>query len=144
MEHACTLRFDSERFDYTSTLPDTFNAGNRFYGRDVAEFLTGELARHGFEASFLDEDWGWLVSGRGPQALVFEAAVYNLAEHGEGGRPGIGAWGLRVNAWRRTKMLGFLPRSEPIPVPAALESAIRAAVQAAGAEPVPWTDGPHV
>lgn len=142
MSDAYTVRFDSERFDYASELPESFNAGNRFYGRDVAEFLCGELVSRGFEASFLDEDWGWLVCGRGPQALVFETAVYNLADHGEGGRPGVGSWGLRSRAWRRTKVLGFLPRNAPVPVPNELAAAIRAAVQAAGAEPVPWADGP--
>lgn len=142
MTQGLSLRFDSERFDYSSTLPEDFNAGNRFHGRDVAEFLAKDLGARGFEASFLDEDWGWLVSGRGADALRFDVAVYNLAEHGEGNRPGIGAWGLWVRAYRSGKVLGVLPRTTEIPVPADLEAAIVAAIRAAGAQPEHWSDGP--
>jgi len=142
MNRGLSLRFDSERFDYSSTLPEDFNAGNRFYGRDVAEFLASELGQRGFETSFLDEDWGWLVSGRNADALRFEVAIYNLADHGEGNRPGIGAWGLWVRAYRVGKLLGFLPRTTEIAVPSELETAVGTAIRAAGAEPQAWTDGP--
>jgi len=136
------LKFASERFDYRSSLPEAYNAGNRFYGRDVAEFLTRALGPRGFEADFLDEDWGWLVSGRTPDGLRFEVAIYNLADHGEGGRPGIGAWGLWVRAYRSGKFLGFLPRTTEAAVPSTLDEALRAALLDAGAPPEYWDDGP--
>jgi hypothetical protein len=41
MPDAICLRFASERLDYRSGLPEAYNAGDRFYGRDVAEWLAG-------------------------------------------------------------------------------------------------------
>lgn len=141
MSLSTSLRFVSERFDYRSELPAEYNAGNRFYGKDVAEFLVAQLEPRGFAADFLDEDWGWLVTGaQGP--TVFEVAIYNLAEHGEGGRPGVGEWGLWMRSHERTKVLGFLSKRTDVAVPPALVAAIEDAVRAAGAEPMPWQDGP--
>lgn len=42
----------------------------------------------------------------------FEVAIYNLAEHGEGGRPGTNEWGLWIRAYGRGKMLGFNPKNK--------------------------------
>lgn len=134
--------FKSERFDYSSDLPADHNAGNRFYGKDVAEFLAGELSRQGFDADCMDEDWGWLVFSAKGVLPEFEVAVYNLAEHGEGGRPGVGEWGLWIRSHERKKLLGLLPRRVEVEVPARLLAAVRTAVRAAGAEPEPWTQGP--
>lgn len=93
---SASIKFKSERFDYTSELPAEYNAGNRFYGRDVAEYLVRQFNEQGLAAHCLDEDWGWLVFSARGASPAFEVAIYNLAEHGEGGRPGIGEWGL----WR--------------------------------------------
>ena len=38
-EHAVWFAFTSDRFDHSSDLPPEANAGNRFYGRDVASFI---------------------------------------------------------------------------------------------------------
>lgn len=45
MSLARTLQFSTERFDYRSSLPQEANAGNRFYGRDVSEFLVQHRGR---------------------------------------------------------------------------------------------------
>lgn len=50
--------FRTSRFDFISELPAGYNAGNRFYGRDVAKYLAEELGARGFAADFLDEGWG--------------------------------------------------------------------------------------
>lgn len=142
MSLSIALQFKSERFDYQSSLPESYNAGNRFYGQDLAEFLADSLSQQGLRADFMDEDWGWLVCSRKGEPSDFEIAIYNLAEHGEGGRPGIGAWGLWIQAHARTKLLGLLPRRTAVPVPASLDAAIRAAIRAAGAEAEVWSDGP--
>jgi hypothetical protein len=142
MPDALSLRFATERFDYRSELPDTFNAGNRFYGRDVAEWLAGGLAMAGIPATFFDEDWGWLVTAAAGSDAPFEIAVYNLAEHGEGGRPGVGEWGVRVRAYERRKWLGILAKNVEVAVPAPLEAAIRAVFATTDITLAPWEEGP--
>jgi hypothetical protein len=134
--------FKSERFDYTSELPEEYNAGNRFYGRDVAEHLVGKLNEQRLASDYLDEDWGWLVFSQRGSSPEFEIAIYNLAEHGEGSRPGVGEWGLWIRSYERRKLLGLLPKRTAITVPAILLSAVEAAIRAVGAEPAPWRDGP--
>jgi hypothetical protein len=136
------VQFATERFDYRSDLPEDANAGNRFYGRDVAEWLATALDSSGHPATFFDEDWGWLVTAAAGAAAPFQIAIYNLAEHGEGGRPGIGAWGIRVTAFERRKWLGVLARNVDVDVPSALERAVRGAFAAAGITVEPWADGP--
>lgn len=134
--------FKSERFDYKSELPEEYNAGNRFYGKDVADFLSGNLTAQGFQSGFLDEDWGWLIFSVKGGSPDFQVAVYNLAEHGEGDRPGIGEWGLWIRSYERKKLLGLLPKRIEVQVPARVLEAVQAAVRAAGAEPKEWEKGP--
>jgi len=78
--HAVELSFTSDRFDHSSELPVDANAGNRFYGRDVAEFVTEGLAGRGLVASFLDEDWGWQVHARRADGSVLEVSIYHNPE----------------------------------------------------------------
>lgn len=142
MPDSICLRFASERFDYRSELPEAFNAGNRFYGRDVAEWLAGGLTTAGFPATFFDEDWGWAVTGAAAASASFEIAVYNLAEHGEGDRPGVGEWGLWVKAYERRKWLGILAKNVEVAVPVPLEGAIRDVFAKADITVAPWEEGP--
>jgi hypothetical protein len=137
---ALALRFESERFDYRSELPSDANAGNRFYGRDVAEWLAAALDGAGLACEVVDEDWGWLVDSRRARSLRFEIAVYNLAEHGEGGRPGIGAWGLVVRCHEPRSLFGLPLGVRAVMVPAELRTVIDGAIREAGAEPRPWDD----
>jgi hypothetical protein len=137
-----SLRFESDRFDFSSDLPEEYNAGNRFYGKDVAQFLAKELTARGFQSDFLDEDWGWLVFSVRGSENNFEVAIYNLAEHGEGGRAGVNEWGLWIRAYEQVKALGFIKRNREVAVPAGIEAAIRAALESIGVSPSPWDDGP--
>ena len=117
MTSSVSFRFKSARFDYGSDLPEHYNAGNRFYGKDVAEFLKGKLFQAGHTASCDDEDWGWMVSCVTSDGLILEIAIYNLSEHMEGGRPGAPEWGLTLQSYKRRKALGFLPRTSIVDVP---------------------------
>lgn len=142
MSQTLSLRFATERFDYRSELPATDNAGNRFYGRDVAAFLAGGLTAAGLASVYFDEDWGWMVTAAAGSEATFEIAIYNLAAHGEGGRPGVGEWGLWVKAYERRKWLGLLAKNAEVAVPRALESAVRAVFAEAGIVLAPWVEGP--
>jgi hypothetical protein len=143
MSLSASIMFRSERFDYKSDLPEDYNAGNRFYGKDVAGYLSDQLVERGFPADYLDEDWGWLIHSLKGNVPEFEIAVYNLAEHGEGGRPGVGEWGLWVRSYERKKFLGLIPKKAEVAVPASLLAAVEASVRAVGAEPEKWREGPN-
>ena len=136
------LRFRTDRFDYSSDLPSDYNAGNRFYGRDVAEFLSEGLVMLGIGADYLDEDWGWLILSTDATAPPFEVAIYNLSEHSEGGRPGANEWGLWIRAYETKKILGLIPKKVETEVPQELEAGIRAVLAKEGIDLEPWLDGP--
>jgi hypothetical protein len=138
-----SVQFTSERFDYSSELPTDYNAGNRFYGKDVAEFISAELTRSGLQTHFLDEDWGWLIFSLRGTTPEFEVAIYNLSEHSEGGRPGTNQWRLWVRSYERRKLFGLLPKKTEVAVPPRIVNAIAQAVSAAGAVPQPCKDGPE-
>src|ERR1700761_3695205 len=97
------LSFKTDKFDFKSDLPKACNAGNRFHGRDAAEYFAEKLSASGLPADFVDEDGGWLILGQAAPSIGFEIAVGNLNEHGEGGRPGAPEWGLWIRAFQRTK-----------------------------------------
>jgi len=125
-DHAVWFELTSARFDHSSELPTDANAGNRFYGRDVAELVGDGLAARGWEASFLDEDWGWQAHGRRPDGSVLEVSVYHNPED-DPATPD--DWALMVRLLRKERLLGVLSHfgetevdSEAI---AALESVFR-------------------
>jgi hypothetical protein len=103
----CWLTFTADRFDHRSELPVKYNAGNRFYGRDVAEFVSAGLKARGMESSVFDEDFGWMVHAPLPDDGVFEVFVYHNIE----GDPATESdWALMVRAVSKQKWLGFVPR----------------------------------
>ena len=53
-EHAAWFEFTSDRFDHSAELPPEANAGNQFYGRDVASFVAEGLSKRGLDTSFID------------------------------------------------------------------------------------------
>jgi hypothetical protein len=79
-EHAPWFGFTSDRFDHTSELPPDASAGNRFYGRDVAEFIAAGLGERGLDSSFIDEDWGWQAHARRADESVLE--IFDLPQPG--------------------------------------------------------------
>jgi hypothetical protein len=98
--------FVSDRFDQSSELPVEYNAGYRFYGRDVATFLSDGLAARGFTADVVGEDWGWLVGAHAQEDERIQIAVYPNPS-GESGPSG--EWALMVRRLERRRRLGFLP-----------------------------------
>ena len=135
------LSFKTERFDYRSELPKEYNAGNRFYGRDVAAFLTDQLNAGGIKASYLDEDWGWYVEAQTPSAVEVEIAVYNINEHGCGGKVGKPEWGLWIRAFQRTKLLGgLISKRRAMSVPGEIEELVVAAIRSVGGSPADWVE----
>jgi hypothetical protein len=106
-EHAAWFAFTSDRFDHSSELPAEANAGNRFYGRDVAEFITAGLMERGFEASFLDEDWGWQVHGKRPDGPMLEISIYHNPDEDPDAEDD---WVLMMRALSNARMLGIVPR----------------------------------
>jgi hypothetical protein len=99
--------FTADEFDHSSDLSTRYNAGNRFYGRDVAEFVSAGLNARGIESSVFDEDFGWMVHAPLPEEGVFEVAVYHNPE----GQPATESdWALLVRAVSKVKWLGVIPR----------------------------------
>ena len=103
-EHAAWFAFTSDRFDHSSKLPPEANAGNRFYGRDVASFVAEGLSERGLDTSFLDEDWGWQAHAKWPDGSVLEISIY----HNLGEDPAAeDDWTLMVRALRTRRKLGI-------------------------------------
>ena len=130
-EHATWFVFTSERFDVSSVLPPDTNAGNRFYGRDVAEFVSDGLAERGLDASFFDEDWGWQAHGRRPDGSVLEVSVYNNPDD-DPARENEWALMLRVLAKQRT--FGVLTRFRGIEADPAAIATLEDVFRACGVE----------
>ena len=103
-EHAAWFAFTSDRFDHSSELPEEANAGNRFYGRDVAAFISDGLAELGLDASFLDEDWGWQVHATRQDASVLEVSIYHNPEEDPAADDD---WALMLRSLRKERKLGI-------------------------------------
>jgi len=130
-DHAVWLELTADRFDHSSALPPDANAGNRFYGRDVAELVSDGLAARGYEASFLDEDWGWQAHGRRPDGSVLEVSVYHNPEQDPAREDD---WALMVRLLRKEKLLGVLSRFAETEVDADAIAALEDVFGAVGVE----------
>ena len=140
MDHSYGIQFISRSFDFQSTLPEGYNAGNRCYGRDVAEFIASSLTDQGMKSDFLGEDWGWLVFSQKGTKPEFDVAVYNMADV-DGSATS--KWGLWVHTYERSKLLRLIPKRTEVATPSSIIAALKSAVMSAGAEPLPWPDAPH-
>ena len=130
-EHAAWFVFTSERFDVSSVLPPDTNAGNRFYGRDVAEFVSDGLAERGLDASFFDEDWGWQAHGRRPDGSVLEVSVYN----NPGDDPAReNEWALMLRVLAKHRTFGVLTRFRGIEADPAAIATLEDVFRACGVE----------
>ena len=106
-EHAAWFAFTSDRFDHASELPPDANAGNRFYGRDVADFIAAGFRARGLDASFFDEDWGWQVHGALAGDHVLEISIYHNPEEDPAARD---EWELMLRSLRKERLLGLVQR----------------------------------
>lgn len=128
-EFARWFEFTSDRFDHTSELPEDANAGNRFYGRDVAEFVSDGLAARGLDSGFFDEDWGWMVTARRADDAIVEVAVYHNPEE-DSTTPD--DWALMVRLLEKGRALGLLPRRQERPIDSETLATIEAIFADAG------------
>ena len=103
-EHAASFEFTSDRFDHSSDLPPEANAGNRFYGRDVASFITDGLAGRGLDASFFDEDWGWQAHAKRPGGSMLEISIYHNPDQDPASED---VWALMLRLLRKERKLGI-------------------------------------
>ena len=103
-EHAGWFAFTSDRFNHSSELPEDANAGNRFYGNDVAQFVADGLSGRGLEASFFDEDWGWQVHAQRPDGSILEVSVYHNPEEDQST---VDEWVLMLRQLRKERKLGI-------------------------------------
>jgi hypothetical protein len=112
-EHVLWVEFTSDRFDHSSKLPADANAGNRFYGRDVAEFVGAGFGERGFDASFIDEDWGWQVHAVRDDGSVLEVSIYHNPDEDPAREDD---WALMLRALRKERALGLFSRFREVPV----------------------------
>ena len=103
-EHAEWFAFTSDRFDHSSDLPLEANAGNRFYGRDVASFVTAGLGERGLDASFFDEDWGWQAHAKRPDGSVLEVSIYHNPDEDPATEDD---WALMLRSLHKERKLGI-------------------------------------
>ena len=106
-QHAAWYAFTSDRFDHSSELPPDANAGNQFYGRDVAEFISSGLTERGLDGSFFDEDWGWQAHGSRPDGSVLEISIYHNPDENPATE---NDWALMLRSLRKERILGIVPR----------------------------------
>ena len=130
-DQAYWIEFTSDRFDHTSELPEDYNAGNRFYGRDLAVFLCDRLNEKGFDLVFGDEDWGWLVDGFSPDGTIVELCVYHYADEAT---PHVPDWALMFRTLERRRVL-VVTRNHEIEVPEPVLAALRGVLRDAGITP---------
>jgi hypothetical protein len=103
-EHAAWFAFTSDRFDHSSDLPPEANAGNRFYGQDVASFITDGLSERGLDASFLDEDWGWQAHAKRPDGSILEISIYHNPDEDPATED---VWALMLRSLHKERKLGI-------------------------------------
>jgi hypothetical protein len=106
-EHAAWFAFTSDRFDHSSELPPEANAGNPFYGRDVAEFISTRLEERGLDASFFDEDWGWQAHAKRSDGSVLEISIYHNPDEDPAAED---SWALMLRSLAKERFLGILQR----------------------------------
>jgi hypothetical protein len=105
-EQAVWFAFTSDRFDHSSDVPPEANAGNRFYGRDVASFITAGLTERGLDASFFDEDWGWQAHAKRLDGSILEISIYHNPDEDSAAED---AWALMLRSLHKERKLG-IPR----------------------------------
>src|SRR5215218_6145359 len=127
----CWLTFTADRFDHSSELPAKYNAGNRFYGRDVAEFVSAGLTAGGMQSSVFDEDFGWMVHAPLPDDGVLEVFVYHNIE---GDPATVSDWALLLRAVSKEKWLGIVPRVRERELDSTLIDALEKVFRDAGIE----------
>jgi hypothetical protein len=115
-DHSLGFKFSTEIFDYKGPIPEDANAGNQYYGHDVAQYLYKHLQDPRLNLKVVDEDWGWLVFGDVKPNHSLMLAIYNedISEDPTL-RKGTNAWNLLVRQFRNKKILGLIPSKTQVP-----------------------------
>jgi hypothetical protein len=117
-----TIEFKSERFDYVGEFPPDANAGNCFYGKDLAEFLCAELEQYGVFGEYMDEDWGWLVLAHENSVPMIEMCVYHWQDENSSPQ---NIWRIRIASYVHDRFLYFFNKRRFVANSDSLVSALR-------------------
>jgi len=101
---AMEIRFKSDRFKFTGELREDANAGNQFYGEDVAAWFCEVLPQ--FNLAYLDEDWGWYVHTKDAVDILHTLAI-NVDPDVEPSE-GVGGWLVIAETKVKKKALGLI------------------------------------
>ena len=115
------IEIKTDRFDQKSELPVHYNAGNRFYGKDVAEFIKDRLNLNTFK--IIDEDWGWLVYGviDGIQIKYCIGDWHDIDKRFGGIKEGdpttVANWRIFIKTAKTIRFFGFIPVNRSVNCP---------------------------
>ena len=109
-----TIEFINKNFDVESNLSEEFNAGNKFYGQDVAQYLEKELCEHVQEVQIIDEDWGWQVYGHIDSKTKFDINIYAWGLLEDAAGDDFYLWRLLLQTKEKYRVFGILPISKTV------------------------------
>jgi hypothetical protein len=121
MNKTYEIQIKSDRFDQKSDLPDDANAGNKFYGKDLAEYLKENLSLTNYD--IIDEDWGWLLFGKyNDLEINYGISDWHNADNIFGGNKSEvnkteANWGIFITAYQKNKLLGLIPYNKEVDCP---------------------------
>jgi hypothetical protein len=142
-----SFAFRSSRFIHSGPINEDSNAGNMFYGEDVAKHLSKHLgSQPGLSSiNYVDEDWGWLVEGKFHE-FSFDLPIYNIRRPDADSEvpnhlAGTNEWVVGVVAYRQQKFLWLIPTRKKIEPPTALLDHLKAVLEDAGATEIALKPG---
>jgi hypothetical protein len=134
------LEFSTDKFKLTGALPDHINAGNQFYGEDMAKWLCETLPQ--WNLTYLDEDWGWLVWSSKDNVPIDERNMICVYAY-PAGNPGAsysGDWMLSILPEHKSRWFGFLTRWKSGPYNLSLAKDVMTALKKLGVQKVRQTE----
>ena len=134
------LEFSTDQFKLTGALPDHINAGNQFYGEDVAKWLCETLSQ--WNLTYLDEDWGWLVWTSKDVLQVEERNMICVYAYPKDNpeASNFGDWMLTILTEYQSKWFGFLIRWKRGPYNPSLANDVIAALKKLGVQDLRQTE----
>jgi hypothetical protein len=101
--------FETDKFRLSGPLPEDANAGNQFYGEDMAQWICESLPA--WQLDYSDEDWGWWVSSIRESAPADEQNTVCVYAYPSDSQPAnSGSWMLMVESERKVPWLKFFSR----------------------------------
>jgi hypothetical protein len=133
------LRFRTEAFDYKGPIREDANAGNKFYGEDMALALETYVKPHTTHIVCIDEDWGWYLDFAQTDGRITEVGVYNEAvADGPAEGNGTNEWALRFQQYVPGKRFGFIPKKEKVDPSPELRGLLEGFVRQHGGTVLEW------